>query len=305
MLKKTDDDGLSAPDSKAGRLQRACLALLQQHERDDAIPTNVTFLFYELEQQGVVPKAYRDAGGNKRARTPRQDISDATMRLRELGLVPWWWLVDETRDVSTWRYATSVYEYVLDSVERARIDCWDGEPPPLTICEARATRGALERITSEYLAPITATAGQSGGHIVNEIGPLLMNNERRVLYIGDCEVDGPGDQIEANTRRYIEQHTGRTFTAKTWTRVALTTGQVNRRPNLRRLAINKLDHRCKPPHPYQAIECEAVGQATLQRMLRDQLDELLPEPLADVRVREQRQRKKVRAVLAKLARGNR
>ena len=26
------------------------------------------------------------------------------MRLRECGLVPWWWLKDETRDVSTWRH---------------------------------------------------------------------------------------------------------------------------------------------------------------------------------------------------------
>jgi hypothetical protein len=84
----SEPDGLSPPESKAGRLQRACLDLLREHEREGTIPTNVTFLFYELEQQGVVPKAYRDAAGNKRARTPAQDISDATLRLRELGLVP-------------------------------------------------------------------------------------------------------------------------------------------------------------------------------------------------------------------------
>jgi hypothetical protein len=99
---------LSAPDTKAGRLQRACLALLKQHEREGMIPTNGRFLFYELEQQGVVPKAYRDASGKERARTPAQDISDATMRLRQLGLVPWWWIIDETCDVTTWRFATVV-----------------------------------------------------------------------------------------------------------------------------------------------------------------------------------------------------
>src|SRR5215470_6920044 len=58
------DAALSAPDSKAGKLQRACLALLQEHEREGMIPTNGRFLFYELEQRGVVPKAYRDASGN-------------------------------------------------------------------------------------------------------------------------------------------------------------------------------------------------------------------------------------------------
>ena len=107
---------LSAPDSKAGRLQRACLALLQEHERERMIPTNGRFLFYELEQRGVVPKAYRDASGNERARTPAQDISDATMRLRQLGFVPWSWILDESRDVSAWRYSASVYEYIVETV---------------------------------------------------------------------------------------------------------------------------------------------------------------------------------------------
>src|SRR5262245_23366962 len=118
------NDGLSAPESKAGRLQRACLDWLLQHERKGTIPTNGRFLFYELEQQGVVPKAYRDASGKERARTPAQDISDATMVLRQLGRVPWWWILDESRDVRAPRYAASVYEYVLDTVPLARIDCW-------------------------------------------------------------------------------------------------------------------------------------------------------------------------------------
>jgi hypothetical protein len=37
----------------------------------------------------------------------------------------------------------------------------------------RATAGVLERTTGGYLCPITATGGQAGGFIVNEIVPLL------------------------------------------------------------------------------------------------------------------------------------
>ena len=146
------------------------------------------------------------------------------------------------------------------------------------------------------------TGGQCGGHIVNEIVPLLKNNERKVLYIGDCEERGPGDQIEANTRRYIEEHAGRIFTPETWIKVALTPEQVARSPRLRRLAIDKIDRRYNPPRPYRAIECEAVGQAVLEQMLRKVLDDLLPEPLERVREREARQRAKVRRALAKLGR---
>jgi hypothetical protein len=37
--------------------------MLRQHERDGALPTKGRFLFYELEQMGVIPKKYRDSSG--------------------------------------------------------------------------------------------------------------------------------------------------------------------------------------------------------------------------------------------------
>jgi len=290
---------LSKPDSKAGRLQRACLKLLREHERDGALPTNGRFVFYELEQRGVIPKAY--AKGRKR--TPAQDISDALTVLRTRGLVPWDWLTDETCELAEWNYADSVYEYVIEAAERATINPWGDQLPPLIICEARATKGPLEPTAGEYVCPITATGGQKHGFIVTDIVPLLKGNDRKVLTVCDCEVDGPADQIEGNTRRIIEQHTGRTFTAQTWSRVALTPEQKARNPRLRRLAIDKVDNRNKPPKRYRGIECEAVGQVTLIRLLRARLDVLLPEPLARVQVREQRQRNRLLAALKKLAHG--
>ena len=288
---------LSAPGTKAGRLQRACLDLLQQHERDGAIPTNCRFIFYELEQQGVVPKHYLDEQGRKRARTPAQDVNDAITVLRKLGLVPWEWLKDETCDLAEWAYATSVYTYVAQRIEYARIDCWGGDLPPLIICEARATKGVLEHVCMPYLAPITATGGQKLGHLVNEIVPMLKDNDRKVGYIGDCEVGGPADQIEAHTRGAIEKYSGRVFTPETWQRIALTRAQVNRSPRLRNLVIDKVDNRYTPPRHYDAIECEAVGQVTLEGMLRKWLDAQLPEPLEDVHVREEQQRDEVRRLL--------
>src|SRR5215218_5087214 len=113
---------LSKPGTKAGRLQRACRALLREHEADGAIPTSIRFLFYELLDRGVIPKVYRYPDGTEKARTPGQDISDAVTRLREVGLIPWSWIVDETRTVNIWRYAPTVYQYVEDILPLARID---------------------------------------------------------------------------------------------------------------------------------------------------------------------------------------
>jgi hypothetical protein len=259
------DNFLSGEDTKAGRLQRACLKLLLEHKRNGDIPTNGRFLFYELEQHGVIPKKYDGVNpktGKPLARTPLQDVSVATMHLRECGLIPWHWIEDETRTLTSWRYADSVAEYVVDTVPLARIDVWAGEQPPLIICESRATMGVLRDLAYQYLVPITATNGQSGGFIVTDIVPLLTGN-RRVLYIGDFELRGPADQIEGNTKRYIEEHTGRTFGKDEWTKIALTEKQVNASPRLERLSITKLDKRYKPAKEYEAIECEALGQGVL------------------------------------------
>lgn len=48
----------------------------------------------------------------------------------------------------------------------------------------------------------------------------------------------------------------------------------------------------------EAWELQALGQATLVRMLRGELDALLPEPLASVRERERAQRTAVAEFLA-------
>jgi hypothetical protein len=298
------DTRLSAADSRDGRLQRACLELLRKHKRDGGIPTNGRFLFYELEQSGVVPKKYEGINpqtGKARVRTPLQDVCKATMYLREHGFVPWDWIEDETRSLDEWEYAATVHDYLIDRIPEARIDLWAGEDPPLIICESRATMGVLRDLTYQYLTPITATNGQSGGFTVTDIVPLLMGN-RRVLYIGDYEERGPADQIEANTKRYIEKHTGRTFGPGEWIKIALTKKQVNASPRLQRLAITKKDNRYKPAKEYEAIECEALGQEVLVRLIRQYLDRLLPEPLEVVRERERVQREQIQTALQRLRR---
>jgi hypothetical protein len=293
---------LSAPESKCGRLQRACLELLREHKRDGALPTNGKFLFYEAEQRGVVPKHYLDEHGRKKPRQPLQDITDALTHLRGHGIIPWSWIEDASRTLDSWRYAASVYAYAADSIERARIDLWDGEVPPLYLFETRAAWAVCRDLFSEYLAPNAPTGGQCHGFLVNEVAPLLESNNRRVRYIGDYELRGPADQIETHTKKVLEQHAGRKFTSETWEKIALTETQVRANPRLRKLQITKYDNRYKPPKAYQAVECEALKQKVLLDIIRKDLDSMLPEPLADVRIREERQRTKTRRALARIAR---
>jgi hypothetical protein len=61
--------------------------------------------------------------------------------------------------------------------------------------------------------------------------------------------------------------------------------------------IDKTDNRNKPPKHYQAVECEAVGQSVLERLLREFLDARIPEPIDNVREREAQERVDVAALL--------
>jgi hypothetical protein len=283
-------DRLSHFRTKTGKLQRACFALLTEHHEDGAIPTSGRFLFYELEQRGVIPKTYLDDQGRKRPRQPSGDVADALTHLRQTGLVPWEWIVDETRTLTSWSYAATVADYTRRSVDHARVDLWAGDPPPLLICESRSLAGVLREVASTYLVAITATNGQVGGHLHTSVAPTL-TSKRQVLYLGDLEPGAAGEQIEDNTRRVLEE-----YEPLVWERLALTPEQVDRY-QLGRLAIEKLDRRYKPAKPYQAIETEALRQQVIVGIVQDRLDQLLPEPLDDVLVRERLQRAAVAALL--------
>jgi hypothetical protein len=254
------------------------------------------FIFYELVQAGFIAKkddAPREDG--KKGRRADQDVADAIFRLRDTGIVPWDSIVDETRTLSNWTYIPTVADYVKDAVDRARIDLWDGELPPMILTESRSLGGVLRNLAYDYLAPIAPTNGQVGGFLRTDIAPALSPGQR-VLYLGDF--DWQGTQIETNTRRVLEDLIGGELD---WQRVALTEAQVNdpRRPLTR---ISKPDRRYKPVRYHDAVECEALQQSFIVGLVRARLDALLPEPLEDVRVREEAQRVKVRAALARIAR---
>ena len=148
-----DSDLLSRPDTCAGRLQRAAYDLLLSHEANGEIPTNGRFIFYELEGLGVV---FKPKKGMKRGTSDRpgpMELTEALTVLRKVGLVPWEWIVDETRTLHEWEYASSVAEYVKDALQYASINPWDGEPPLLLVLISVRRRHCRTSYSGEYRQP--------------------------------------------------------------------------------------------------------------------------------------------------------
>lgn len=126
------------PTDKAYRLRKASHEVMLAHAAAGDIPTNIRFVYYELEQAGVVDKTKTRAKG----RGSDQGVTDALTWLRDEGLVPWPWIVDETRELTTWAYAATVADYLRDRVGEARLDCWGPANQRRCCCAKRARSAA-------------------------------------------------------------------------------------------------------------------------------------------------------------------
>jgi hypothetical protein len=163
----------------------------------------------------------------------------------------------------------------------------------MILTESRSLAGVLGDLAYEYLVPIAATNGQVGGFLRTDVAPALRRGQR-VFYLGD--LDWQGGQIEDNTRSVLEDLVRGELD---WRRLAITEAQARR---FHLPVIRKPDRRYRPVRHHDAVETEALGQGFIVRTVRSALNAALPEPLAQVRVRERQQRATVRSALARMAR---
>jgi hypothetical protein len=277
--------------TKAARVEAALLAVLARHAADpDGLPTTGRFLFYELEQQGDATKPDPSDSRPNRRRSEgwppgAQDVTDALTRLRKDGRVAWQAIADTERSLLVWEHAPTVAEYVHERLDEARINPWAG-PPPLILTESNGMAQVLRRVAAEHLCPIGGSKGMTTGWLRTVVVPMLTaSGARTVLYLGD--LDTPGLQIEANSRRVLEGTLGETLD---WRRIGILPEQtVGMTP------ITKRDGRTGITS--QGWEVEALGQSAVVALVRDTLTALLPQPLSHVHERESVERERVRELL--------
>ena len=267
------------PASKIGRLRTALMYLMEEHRSDGALPTSVRFLFYELVARRIIAKS-----GDR----PDKIVSAALTDPRERGLVRWEDIVDETRSVDDFSGSATVAADWLIWLNTARLDPWEGRVPFL-LTESRSLAGVLRGLVRDYRGRIAATNGQVGGFLHTDVVRYLEPGGD-VGYLGDLDLAG-GD-IEANTRRVLEEIVGGKLN---WKRLALTREQVTQ---YRLPSITKTDGRFKNGGGvHEAVETEALSQTLIVDIVREWLDDRLPQSLDRVHVRERQQRARLRRLI--------
>jgi hypothetical protein len=122
-----------------------------------------------------------------------QKISRLLVAAREQGLIPWAWIVDESRQMET-QPSWSDLEGYASAVEKSyRRDFWAHQPNRVIVISEKATiAGILRPVLDEYGVPFFPVHGFNSATKMHELADEIATDERHavLLYIGDYDPSG-------------------------------------------------------------------------------------------------------------------
>jgi hypothetical protein len=176
---------------------------------------------------------------------------------RERDIIPWEWIVDETRALertSTWADPAEYAKCVARSYRR---DFWNQQPVRVEVWSEKGTvRGVLAPVLDEYAVGFRVMHGFSSATAVYEVVQGTADGKGLIaLYVGDFDPSGLFMSEEDLPTRLFEYGAGEDVQLR---RIALTRAQVSGLPSF-------------PATATAWARCEAVNKAE-QESLRHVLD---------------------------------
>jgi hypothetical protein len=212
------------------------------------------------------------------SRSDMQRVYRLLKEAREEGMIPWEWIVDETREIertSTWADPAAYARAVARSYRR---DFWDQQPVRVMVVGEKGTvRGLLRPVLDDFAVGFQVMHGFSSATIVHEISEDDDGRDLIVLYVGDYDPSGLYMSQEDLPNRFAK-YDGDHVTLK---RIALTREQVRGLPSFP-AADKKKDPRYKwfsSNHGDRCWELDAMDPNDLRACVERAIMELI-EPVA-------------------------
>ena len=125
------------------------------------------------------------------ARSEMQRVYRLLKEAREQGIIPWDWIVDETRAierVSTW---ADPAEYARCVARSYRRDFWNQQPHRVQVWSEKGTvRGVLAPVLDHYAVGFLPVHGFSSATAAHDIAEDDDGRDLIVLYVGDFDPSG-------------------------------------------------------------------------------------------------------------------
>jgi hypothetical protein len=258
--------------SKKGRgmAQRSIYLISAMYRAAEAAqPITGRGIGYKLFTAGLIPSM---------ARSEMQRVYRLLKEARERGIIPWEWIVDETRSlerVSTWADPDAYARAVARSYRR---DFWDQQPVRCEVWSEKGTvRGVLQPVLDQYAVGFRVMHGFSSATSIYDVSQDDDGRELIALYVGDLDPSGLF-MSEHDLPSRLAEYDGHHVTLE---RIALTEDQVVDLPSFP--ATDKRKHPryrwFRTYHGDRCWELDAMDPNNLRNCVEEAI-KLLIEPVA-------------------------
>lgn len=170
---------------KKGRGMAAASAALIQamySAADAAHPITGRGIGYKLFTAGLIPSMDRN---------PMQKVYRLLKEARERGMIPWEWIVDETRELERTQCWDNPEQYVRAVSRSYRRDFWNQQPDRVEVWSEKGTvRGVLAPVLDDYGVGFRVMHGFSSATTINDVAQDFDGRQLIVLYCGDWDPSG-------------------------------------------------------------------------------------------------------------------
>jgi hypothetical protein len=173
--------------------------------------------------RGIGYKLFTAGLTRSMSRNEMQRVYRLLKEAREEGIIPWEWIVDETREieqVSTWKDPAAFVQCVHRSYRR---DFWNQQPVRVEVWSEKGTvRGVLRPVLDQYAVAFRVMHGFGSATSVNDAAKDKDGRVLHVLYVGDLDPSGLFMSLEDLPKRLSEYggyHVILTRIALTWKQV--------------------------------------------------------------------------------------
>jgi hypothetical protein len=241
-------------------------------------PQTVRHVFYRMTDPRLpepVPKT--DKGKNN----GYEAVQRRMVRLRRDGRVPYNWVTDMSRRgyfVNTYGSAA----HFLKSVKsQYRADLWHRADYYVEVwVESRSIASVVLDVCQELAVDLYPAGGDSSISFAHEAAQIIRQESKGrqvvVLYVGDY--DPAGVHIDASLERELRLHLDDCYRLD-FRRVAITEEQIEEY-DLPTKPRKETDTRA--PHILETVEAEAMPAHVLRELLRQEIEDLLPERALEV-----------------------
>lgn len=218
--------GGSAPKKTRGQRGRAKATL-------DLIDTCIEIIkgVQPITVRGVCYKLFVGGHIDSMAVKNTQKISRLLTQAREEGLIPWEWIVDESRQMERQPHWKDLEGFGKSIEKSYRRDFWAHQENRVIVISEKATvSGILRPVMDEYGVPFFPVHGFNSATKMHELAEDIAEDKRHtvLLYVGDYDPSGMYMSEEDLPRRLAEYGAGNTEDGDhTLRRVALKYGDTH------------------------------------------------------------------------------